>query len=915
MACCGSQTADTHCSIQLLNGTEVNMNIQRKMIGGDVLDRVFNHLNMVELDYFGLRFVDNDNQTKSFPARFYDFEELFVMSIINICGILLSDFCSLLQHWLHPEKSVLKQLKHVSTKTLYFGVKFYVEDPCKLSEEVTRYQFFLQLKMDMLQGRLPCSFGQAADLCAYAAQSELGDYSAEMHPDGYVSEFRFIPNQTEDLEKAITANHKRLRGLLPAKAELGFLDRAKRLEMYGVDLYPVQGEDHVEYFLGTTPQGVVVYRNKSKVATYYWSKIRQMNFRQTEFKIIVEDKEYTWQLPSRASCKHLFQCYIEQHMFFRLRPSMLERNGTLTKSLKSNGSRYSFRTQEEALQYSLRLRRPEPQVHRVPSRRYLRRVSANDADDSVYVNHSSLMMSGGSPALEEDGISIVPGWVTKTVAPEPVQRSQSQLGGRDSPTSGTSVRSVPWEDTDGGMSDRGMYTQRGESPVSMRSAHRSRRPHSRSSSPGQTRRRHRHSDRSGSETESVSSRKYRYRRSLTGSEASEDEMTHRRRRRRRSRSRDSSGSEGENRHRTRRSRSRDHMVDSEAQWTAVQAGEGGQRGEVREPGDAVVKNLKNGYDPTEASDGYKWYKERSQLEDIKASTELRKHIQLGLQDPSAEEDLQNIAYTKVVTEDGVAIRVSHSANRPRSRPSSGAYRRSRGEFTEENESVHSGKGSMHSKRSTVSRRTDPGPQRNGSYRHSMPLDLIETGPDARSTRPPRPVSYYESDNQRDGRRHRRQREESNRDRSGSGSTVGGGGGGGHEELPSYLSAQRGQGMFGQQQRADSDRYSSAINQSEMQSQQSAPPYEAVMSSQQSRREDKVASLPPSYAPPPRYVSSHQPVAGGNTNASSHLSSRLESIHSREDSGFEQEEVSYGTRGENNSGSLYKGAPLVSSASK
>ena len=54
--------------------------------------------------------------------------------------------------------------------TLYFGVKFYVEDPSRLSEEVTRYQFFLQLKMDMLQGRLHCNFNIAAELFAYAVQ-------------------------------------------------------------------------------------------------------------------------------------------------------------------------------------------------------------------------------------------------------------------------------------------------------------------------------------------------------------------------------------------------------------------------------------------------------------------------------------------------------------------------------------------------------------------------------------------------------------------------------------------------------------------------------------------------------------------------------------------------------------------------
>ncbi len=60
------------------------------------------------------------------------------------------------------------------------------------------------------------------------------------------------------------------RGQTPSVAELNFLERAKWLDMYGVDLHPVVGQDNIEYFLGLTPSGVVVYRNKSKVAQYFW---------------------------------------------------------------------------------------------------------------------------------------------------------------------------------------------------------------------------------------------------------------------------------------------------------------------------------------------------------------------------------------------------------------------------------------------------------------------------------------------------------------------------------------------------------------------------------------------------------------------------------------------------------------------
>ena len=90
-----------------------------------------------------------------------------------------------LQHWLDPAKRVSQQIKGVSPITLYLGVKFYAADPCKLVEEITRYQFFLQVsiilpqnliticsqvKLDILQGRLPVPQELATELAALALQ-------------------------------------------------------------------------------------------------------------------------------------------------------------------------------------------------------------------------------------------------------------------------------------------------------------------------------------------------------------------------------------------------------------------------------------------------------------------------------------------------------------------------------------------------------------------------------------------------------------------------------------------------------------------------------------------------------------------------------------------------------------------------
>lgn len=75
------------------------------------------------------------------------------------------------QHWLDASTRLSRQLKeNKDIYELYFSVKFYAVDPCKLVEEITRYQFYLQLKQDVLQGRLPVTFDLASQLGAYVVQ-------------------------------------------------------------------------------------------------------------------------------------------------------------------------------------------------------------------------------------------------------------------------------------------------------------------------------------------------------------------------------------------------------------------------------------------------------------------------------------------------------------------------------------------------------------------------------------------------------------------------------------------------------------------------------------------------------------------------------------------------------------------------
>uniref|UniRef100_A0A8C7RDF5 Erythrocyte membrane protein band 4.1 like 4A n=1 Tax=Oncorhynchus mykiss TaxID=8022 RepID=A0A8C7RDF5_ONCMY len=328
MSCFCAPQEEFYCEVLLLDETKLTLTTQQQGIkkstkGSVVLDFVFNHVNLAETDYFGLRYCDRSHQT----------------------------------YWLDPSKTLSEHKDLIATGppyTLYFGVKFYAEDPCKLKEEITRYQFFLQVKQDVLQGRIPCPLDISAQLAALAIQSELGDYDPYKHVSGYVSEYRFVPDQKEELEDAIETIHKTVTGQVPSEAEANYLGTAKTLDMYGVDLHPVFGENQSEYFLGLTPIGVVVYKNKTQCT----------------------ETSFFFEAPNKTACKHLWKCCVEHHTFFRMPEND---SNTLTRKLSKFGSlgskhRYSGKTaMQMGRDPSISLPRPDLQVVRTRSKTYPKR--------------------------------------------------------------------------------------------------------------------------------------------------------------------------------------------------------------------------------------------------------------------------------------------------------------------------------------------------------------------------------------------------------------------------------------------------------------------------------------------------------------------------------------------------------------
>ncbi|XP_064238456.1 band 4.1-like protein 1 isoform X27 [Aotus nancymaae] len=363
------------CRVTLLDASEYECEVEKHGRGQVLFDLVCEHLNLLEKDYFGLTFCDADSQ----------------------------------KNWLDPSKEIKKQIRS-SPWNFAFTVKFYPPDPAQLTEDITRYYLCLQLRADIITGRLPCSFVTHALLGSYAVQAELGDYDAEEHVGNYVSELRFAPNQTRELEERIMELHKTYRGMTPGEAEIHFLENAKKLSMYGVDLHHAKDSEGIDIMLGVCANGLLIYRDRLRINRFAWPKILKISYKRSNFYIKIRPGEYEqfestigFKLPNHRSAKRLWKVCIEHHTFFRLVSPEPPPKGFLVMGSKF---RYSGRTQAQTRQASALIDRPAPFFERSSSKRYTMSRSLDGAEfsrpASVSENHDA---GPEGDKREEDGES------------------------------------------------------------------------------------------------------------------------------------------------------------------------------------------------------------------------------------------------------------------------------------------------------------------------------------------------------------------------------------------------------------------------------------------------------------------------------------------------------------------------------
>ncbi|XP_075801750.1 protein 4.1 isoform X27 [Microtus pennsylvanicus] len=373
-----------HCKVSLLDDTVFECVVEKHAKGQDLLKRVCEHLNLLEEDYFGLAIWDSATS----------------------------------KTWLDSAKEIKKQVRGVPWN-FTFNVKFYPPDPAQLTEDITRYYLCLQLRQDIIAGRLPCSFATLALLGSYTIQSELGDYDPELHGVDYVSEFKLAPNQTRELEEKVMELHKSYRSMTPAQADLEFLENAKKLSMYGVDLHKAKDLEGVDIILGVCSSGLLVYKEKLRINRFPWPKVLKISYKRSSFFIKIrpgEQEQYEstigFKLPSYRAAKKLWKVCVEHHTFFRLTST-----DTIPKSkFLALGSkfRYSGRTQAQTRQASALIDRPAPHFERTASKRASRSLDGAAAAEPT--DRSPRPTS--APAIAQSQVTEGPG--------APVKKTQKE---------------------------------------------------------------------------------------------------------------------------------------------------------------------------------------------------------------------------------------------------------------------------------------------------------------------------------------------------------------------------------------------------------------------------------------------------------------------------------------------------------
>jgi len=293
-------------TVELLDSAVLECTLSAESTGRDCMDNVCQRLGLQQPDLFGLKYVSR----RSYPKI----------------------------RWVDLDRPLKKQLDKYSVEPyLYLGVIFYVTDVSLLEDEVTRYHYFLQLKMDVVEGRLRCNYEQAIVLASYSLQAEFGDHDQEKHTAEYLKDFPLLPkpmiSQFEDrlgaLTDAVVTQHSSLAGIAQQLAEIYYIVGAQQLEGYGQECFLAKDDAGNEVLLGASLIGICVRKGNGQSPQFFkWNEITNLVNHKRYFGIECQHFEFSVQFvfDEPEAAKYVWKMCVLQHSFYKMHQSATESN-------------------------------------------------------------------------------------------------------------------------------------------------------------------------------------------------------------------------------------------------------------------------------------------------------------------------------------------------------------------------------------------------------------------------------------------------------------------------------------------------------------------------------------------------------------------------------------------------------------
>ncbi|XP_048736294.2 LOW QUALITY PROTEIN: tyrosine-protein phosphatase non-receptor type 21-like [Ostrea edulis] len=261
--------------VEMLDHSYLECTLNSDSTGQECLESIAQRIELSQTQYFGLRYVTKKMQ----------------------------------YHWIDLTKPLKKQieknLQPGHSPRLYFGVLFYIPGAHKIVDDVARYQYFLQLKTDIVEGRIPVSVEQVIRLGAFSLQAEFGDYEYDKQQQEYFEDNDLFPkamyrdeNAVGEMMHEVLSSYTNLQGIHQVKAEMQYIKEIQMMDGYGMEYYTAKDERSKELYLGTSYTGILArYLDGSPTICFRWNEIARL----TQSKKVLEIDT------SKSSCHYTME--------------------------------------------------------------------------------------------------------------------------------------------------------------------------------------------------------------------------------------------------------------------------------------------------------------------------------------------------------------------------------------------------------------------------------------------------------------------------------------------------------------------------------------------------------------------------------------------------------------------------------